>query len=155
MSPTIPMKTLRLLAAAPVAAFLLIVSASAADSPAVTPAAPAAAPAAATDPTGAWKWSITPPNSGQSFESTAKLDFKDGKLTGTVTGRMGPAPISDATFSPDGTIAFSIVRERDGEKFVVKYAGKFAGDAIKGSIEFPGFGGGDPMKMEWSATRAK
>jgi len=88
--PLITMKTTRLLAAALVAAFLLIINASAADSP-------AAAPAAAADPTGNWKWSITPPNSGQSFESTAKLDFKEGKLTGTVTGRMGETPISDAT----------------------------------------------------------
>jgi hypothetical protein len=141
------MKTTRLLAAALVAAFLLIINASAADSP-------AAAPAAAADPTGNWKWSITPPNSGQSFESTAKLDFKDGKLTGTVTGRMGEAPISDASVK-DGAIAFSVVRERDDQKFVIKYAGKLAGDAIKGTIEFPGFGGGDPMKFDWDATRTK
>jgi hypothetical protein len=94
-----------------------------------------AAPAVATDPTGNWKWSITPPNSGQSFESTAKLDFKEGKLTGTVTGRMGETPISDATFAPDGAIAFSVARERDGQKFVMKYAGKLAGDAIKGTID--------------------
>ncbi len=148
------MKTFRLLAAAPVVAFLLIISASAADSPAVAPAAPATASAAATDPAGNWKWSITPPNSDQSFESTAKLDFKDGKLTGTVTGRMGPAPISDASVK-DGTIAFTIVRERDDQKFVIKYAGTLAGDAIKGTIDFPAFGGGDPMKFDWNATRVK
>jgi len=148
------MKTIRLFAAASVAVFALILNAAAADSPAVASAAPATASAAA-DPTGNWKWSITPPNSGQSFESTAKLVFKDGKLTGTVTGRMGETPISDATFASDGAIAFSVVRERDGQKFVVKYAGKLAGDAIKGTIDFPDFGGGDPMKMDWSATRAK
>ena len=147
------MKTLRLWAAAPVAAFFLIISASAADSPAVA-ATPGAASAAATDPSGNWTWSITLPNSDQSFESTAKLDFKDGKLTGTVTGRMGPAPISDASVK-DGTIAFTIVRERDDQKFVIKYAGKLAGDAITGTIDFPAFGGGDPMKFDWNATRVK
>ena len=146
-SPLITMKTFRLFAAAFVAVFVLIINAVAADSP--------AAPAVAADPTGNWKWSITPPNSGQSFESTAKLDFKEGKLTGTVTGRMGETPISDATFAPDGAIAFSVARERDGQKFVIKYAGKLAGDAIKGTIVFPDFGGGDPMKMDWNATRAK
>jgi hypothetical protein len=149
------MKTYRLLAAAFVAAFLLIINATAADSPAVAAAAPAAAPAASADPAGNWKWSITPPNSDQSFESTAKLEFKEGKLTGTVTGRMGETPISDATFAPDGAIAFSVVRERDGQKFVLKYAGKLAGGAIKGTIVFPDFGGGDPMKMDWNATRTK
>jgi uncharacterized protein with FMN-binding domain len=148
------MKTFRLLAAAPVAAFFLIISASSADSPAVAPAAPVTASASATDPAGNWKWSITPPNSDQSFESTAKLDFKDGKLTGTVTGRMGSAPISDGSVK-DGTIAFTVVRERDDQKFVIKHAGKLAGDAIKGTIEFPGFGGGDPMKFDWNATRVK
>jgi hypothetical protein len=145
------MKTSRLFAAAFVAVFSLIINAVAADSP----AAPATAPAASADPAGNWKWSITPPNSGQSFESSVKLEMKDGKLTGILTGRMGETPISDATFAPDGTIAFSVARERDGQKFVMKYAGKLAGDAIKGTIDFPGFGGGDPMKMDWNATRAK
>ena len=146
------MKTYRLLAAASVAALVLIVNAPAADSLAVTAAA---APAAASaDPTGNWQWSITPPNSDQSFQSTAKLDFKDGKLTGTVTGRMGEAPVSDGSVK-DGAIAFIVVRERDGQKFVIKYAGKLAGDAIKGTIEFPGFGGGDPMKFDWNANRTK
>jgi hypothetical protein len=123
--------------------------------PAAATTTPAAAPTAAADPTGTWKWSITPPNSDQSFEASVKLAMNDGKLTGIYTGRMGEAPISDATFSPDGAIAFSVVRERDGMQFVIKYAGKLAGDAIKGSFEFPGFGGGDPMKMDWNATRAK
>ena len=151
--PPITMKTIRLCAAAFVAVFTLIINASAADSPAVASAAPTSS--AAADPTGNWKWSITPPNSGQSFESTAKRVFKDAKLTGTVTGRMGETAISDASFGPDGAIAFSVVRERDGQKFVVKYAGKLVGDAIKGTIDFPGFGGGDPSKMDWSATRTK
>ena len=133
------MKTSRLFAAAFVAVFSLIINAVAADSP--------AAPAAPADPTGNWKWSITPPNSGQSFESSVKLEMKDGKLTGILTGRMGDTPISDATFGQDGAIAFSVVRERDGQKLVMKYAGKLAGDAIKGTIDFPGFGGGDPMKL--------
>jgi hypothetical protein len=149
------MKTYRLFAAAFVAVFSLIINASAADSPAVASAAPAPASAAAADPAGNWKWSITPPNSGQSFESTAKLVFKDGKLTGTVTGRMGETPISDATLASDGAIAFSVVRERDGQKFVLKYSGKLTGDTIKGTIEFPDFGGGEPMKMDWNATRTK
>ena len=121
---------------------------------ATTPAAAVVA-ATAADLTGNWKWSITPPNSGQSFESSVKLEMKDGKMTGILTGRMGETPISDATFGPDGAIAFSVVRERDGQKFVMKYAGKLAGDAIKGTIDFPGFGGGDPMKLEWNAARAK
>ena len=121
---------------------------------ATTPAAAVVA-ATAADLTGNWKWSTTPPNSGQSFESSVKLEMKDGKLTGILTGRMGETPISDATFGPDGAIAFAVVRERDGQKFVMKYAGKLAGDAIKGTIMFPDFGGGDPMKMDWNATRAK
>ena len=40
-------------------------------------------------------------------------------------------------------------------KFVIKYAGKLEGDAIKGTIERPGRDGGAATKTDWTATRAK
>ena len=114
-------------------------------------AANTAAPAA--DPSGIWKWSITTPN-GDNFAVSLKLEFKNGQLTGVYTGRLGEAPISDASFR-DGAIAFSVVREFDGNKFVIKYQGRLEGDALKGIIEIPGFGGGDPLKVDWNASRAR
>lgn len=110
--------------------------------------------AAAADATGNWKWSFTPPNGGEAIESTAKLEAKDGVLTGTVTSRFGESPISDGSVK-DGLVTFNLVRERDGQKFVIKYSGQLEGDTIKGAFEFSGFGGGGAQKIDWTATRAK
>lgn len=128
------MKTLRLLSAASVA-FL------------------AASAALAGDPSGSWKWKVTTPN-GDAIDISLKLELKDGKLAGTYSSRFGDAPITEASFKDDA-IAFSVEREFDGNKFKIKYQGKLDGDSIKGSLELPGFGGGDPTKMDWNATRTK
>jgi len=112
-----------------------------------------AAPLAlAGDPTGSWKWTVATPNGDIAI--SASFEHKDGKLTGTYTSPFGEAPISDGTFKDDA-IAFSVERELDGNRFTVKYQGKLEGDSIKGSLELPGFGGGEPAKMDWNATRAK
>ena len=108
--------------------------------------------ALAADPNGNWKWTVE--FNGQSFDSAAKIEVKDGKLTGTLTSPMGEIPITDGTFK-EGVVTFTLTRERDGNKFVIKYQGKLEGDAITGSIDFPGFNGSDPMKMDWKASRVK
>ena len=106
----------------------------------------------AADIAGNWKWTSQGQNGTQ--ENTAKFEMKEGKLTGTVTNPRGEAPISAATLK-DGALAFSVEREYNGNKMVIKYTGKLDGDTIKGSIERPGRNGGDPTKVDWSATRVK
>jgi len=126
------MNTLRQLSAA-VAACLLAVAAFAGD------------------PSGTWKWTVTTPNG--EIETTLKLAVgKDGQLTGSYSNSFGETAISAATFKDDA-IAFNVEREFDGNKFVLKYAGKLEGDAIKGVIEAPAFGGGEPRKLDWNAKR--
>jgi hypothetical protein len=110
----------------------------------------AATAALAADPTGLWKWSTHSPNGD--IATTLKLESKDGKLTGAYSNQFGDATISNASFADD-VLAFEVVREFNGGKFVVKYRGKLQGDTIKGSIEAPGPDGGEPMKLEWNATR--
>lgn len=127
------MKSLPKLIAAFVAASALTVSAFAADL------------------TGTWKWTAQGRNGP--MEATAKLDLKDGVLTGTVAGRNGDTPIGDASFK-EGQIAFTVTREFNGNKFLIKYEGKLEGDTITGTIERPGRDGGAPTKTEWKATRA-
>lgn len=114
-------------------------------------AATAAAVAFAADPTGTWKWS-TPSPAGE-IPTTLKLESKDGKLTGAYSNQFGDTPISNATLQDD-TIAFEVVRDLGGTKYVVKYRGKVEGDAIKGTLEAPGRDGGAAMKLEWNAKRA-
>lgn len=105
------------------------------------------------DPSGTWKWS-QPGRDGQTSEISLKLDLKDEKLTGSLVGRMGETAISDAVFQGD-TIAFSVSRERNGTKWTSKYNAKLDGDTLKGTIEMPGRDGGEPRKIDWTATRAK
>jgi hypothetical protein len=94
-----------------------------------------------------------PGRDGQPREVTLKLELKDGQLTGSMSGFRGETPISTASFKDD-QIAFSIVREFNGNKMETKYQGKLDGDTLKGSSEGAGRDG-QVTKQEWTATRAK
>jgi len=128
------MKSLRTLAAAFLAASALTITAFAADI------------------SGSWKWTTQGRNGPQ--EVTSTLAVKDGVLTGTVSGRNGDAPIGDASLK-DGHVAFTVTREFNGNKIVIKYEGKFEGDTITGTIVRPGRDGDAPVTLEWKAARAK
>ena len=104
------------------------------------------------DPTGTWKWTV-PGRDGQPREVTLKLELKDGQLTGNMSGFRGETPLSDASFKDD-QIAFSVVREFNGNKLETKYQGKLDGDTLKGSSEGTGRDG-QVTKREWTAMRAK
>ncbi len=104
------------------------------------------------DPTGTWKWTI-PGRDGQPRDVTLKLDLKDNQLTGSISGFRGDTPISSGTFKDD-QIAFSVVREFNGNTFEQKYQGKLDGDTIKGAIDFTGRDG-QPVHRDWTATRQK
>jgi hypothetical protein len=111
----------------------------------------AASALAADTPTGTWKWTIE--FGGQTREQAMKLKLDGDKLTGTVTGRDGQeAKIENAKFK-DGEISFDVTRERDGQKFTIKYKGKQTGDAIKGKITV-NFGG-EEREFDWEPKRAK
>ena len=60
--------------------------------------------------------------------------------------------IDDATFK-DGEVAFSVTRERNGQKNTTKYKGKLDGDAIKGTIEMTR--DGNTTNRDWNAKREK
>jgi len=105
--------------------------------------------AAPANATGAWKWSFTPQN-GQAMDSTLQLKQENGKLTGTLTGRRGETAIEDGKIN-GAEVSFTVTRERNGEKFVAKYAGKISGDTINGKIEM---GSGDQARSrDWEAKR--
>jgi hypothetical protein len=110
-----------------------------------------AASAFAADPSGTWKWTVSTPNGD--IETTLTLALKAGALTGTYSNSFGDTAISNASLKDD-TLAFEVQREFDGNKFVLKYQGKLAGDTITGTIEVPGMDGGEPRKMDWNAKRA-
>ena len=112
--------------------------------------APATAVFAA-DPTGTWTWAVHSPNGD--IGTTARFGSKDGKITGAYSNEFGETAINNATLEGD-VLAFEVVRDLGGNQFIVKYRGKIEGDTIKGTIEAPGFGGGEAQKFEWSAKRS-
>jgi len=102
------------------------------------------------DPTGTWKWNFTTPT-GDTRETTLVLKLDGDKLTGTISGRRGETPISDATLKGD-EISFSVVREFGENKFTNKYTGKITGDTIKGKMEFVD-PAGEKRTRDWEAKR--
>jgi hypothetical protein len=111
------------------------------------------ATALAADPTGQWKWTSVTKTGGPS-EVVAALVVKDGVLTGTVTGRQGPAEISEASLKGD-VVAFSVTRSSGNMTVVFKYSGQVSGDTLTGTIEKTSTGGAAPTKTDWKATRGK
>jgi hypothetical protein len=117
-----------------------------------------AAFAADATPAGTWKFTQAGRGGGPGMERTFTLDYKEGKLTGTMKGTTGgpfeipDSPITDGSFK-DGKVAFTVTFEINDFKISQKYEGKLEGDKITGNIERPGRDGGAPTKNEWVATR--
>ena len=93
------------------------------------------------------------------MERTLILDFKDGKLTGTLKGgSMGQFEIPDAAIADgafkDGTVSFTVTTDFNGNKRTTKYEAKLDGDTLTGNTEAPGRDGA-AQKREFKATRAK
>jgi hypothetical protein len=126
-----------------------IASPAFADEPKKEPKADKKAAPAKGDPSGTWTWTVNNPN-GQSFESTATFKREGDKVTGTVTGRRGDTAISDGQLK-DGTLTFTVMREREGRKMVSKFQGKVEGNAIKGTMTMDR--GDGAQSRPWEAKR--
>jgi hypothetical protein len=102
------------------------------------------------DPTGTWTWTFTGQD-GQTRTSKLKLKTEADKVSGTITGRDGTeTAIQDPKLTGD-ELSFKVVRERDGNKFTIKYDGKISGDTIKGKSEFER--DGQSSSRDWEAKR--
>jgi hypothetical protein len=100
------------------------------------------------DPTGTWKFKTK--FGKKEVEQTLKLEAKDGKLTGTVSGGKEDTKIEDGKVK-DGEISFSVTREFKDMKFTTKYSGKVDGDTIKGKIKRDR--GGKEVEEDWEAKK--
>ncbi len=107
-------------------------------------------------PTGTWSWSTPGRDGGEPRKSTLTLKADGEKLTGKVSapGRQGGEPreteISDGKVKGDD-VSFNVVREFQGNKMTQKFAGKLAGDSIKGKIAFER--NGEEQSRDWEAKR--
>ena len=103
------------------------------------------------DPTGTWKWTVA--FNDQKRDMTLKLKLEGDKLTGAMLGRDNQEiKIDDAKFS-EGTVSFSVTRERNGQKSTTKYNGKVSGDTITGKQESER--GCQVRSRDWEAKRDK
>lgn len=106
-------------------------------------------------PTGTWTWTTPGRNGGPERKSTLKLKAEGEKLTGKVSspgreGQVMETEISDGKVKGD-EIEFKVVREFNGNKFVMGYKGKISGDTIKGKTEFERQG--EKQSRDWEAKR--
>lgn len=109
----------------------------------------------AADVAGEWSWTTPGRNGGAERKSTLTLKVDAGKLSGKISspGRDGAAvetAISDAKLDGD-SIAFSVVREFNGNSMTRKYSGKVAGDTLTGKTEFSR--NGETQSRDWVAKR--
>ena len=102
------------------------------------------------DPTGTWK--VKTKRGEKEVEVTIKLENKDGKVTGTVSGGKNDTKIEDGKFK-DGELTFTVTRELKDNKIVTKYTAKVTGDTIKGSstTDF----NGKEIKSDFEGKREK
>ena len=104
------------------------------------------------NPTGTWTWTVT--FGEREMTQTLKLKLDGDKLTGAVIGRNDQETTIDDAKYKDGELSFTVTREgRNGQKMTSKYSGKVSGDTIKGKIEMPPRGGGEPVTRDWEAKR--
>jgi hypothetical protein len=105
----------------------------------------------ADDPSGTWKWQVE--FGGQKRDVSLTLKLEGDKLTGHMPGRNNTVtPIEDASFK-DGTVAFSVTRERNGVKNTTKYSGKLSGDTITGKSNGTDRDG-KPVTRDWVAKKS-
>ena len=81
------------------------------------------------DVDGTWKTKFESPD-GQTRENTLVLKSDGEKLTGTLSSRMGDAKIENGTIKGDA-VAFTVVRNFNGEDVTFKYNGKITGNTMK------------------------
>ena len=100
---------------------------------------------------GTWQWTFRA-SGGQTFEPSIKLKQNADKITGTLVWGENEVPIEDGSIQGD-ELSFKIIRERDGEKYTMKFAGKVEADTLKGKVD-SNWGGADKT-YDWEAKRVR
>jgi hypothetical protein len=108
------------------------------------------APPAAPKLEGTWKWTFPMPD-GTKAQPKVKLK-RDGDI---LTGKAMVNPGSEIAIQEgriDGDqVSWSVIREQAGKKVTTRYAGKFAGETIQGTIESDW--AGESRTYPWTAKR--
>jgi hypothetical protein len=107
------------------------------------------------DPTGTYIWTMPGRNGGPDRTNTLVLKLDGDKLTGKLMspGRGGQTNNTEIAGSKitGANVSFSVVRSFNDNTFTNKYSGTFAGDSIKGKIEFER--DGETQSRDWEAKK--
>ncbi|MFM8271751.1 MAG: hypothetical protein ACKODX_05390 [Gemmata sp.] len=101
-------------------------------------------------PAGTWKW--TGKVGKKDVDQVLKLELKEGKLTGTLSGGKFDLKVEEGTFK-DGEVTITATGEFKGEKVVAKLSGKLTGDTIKGTATIDTKGKTKGKPEAWEARR--
>jgi hypothetical protein len=98
--------------------------------------------------TGVWKWT-SQGRDGQTRENSMNLVQEGNKITGTVSGRTEPRPITEGKLEGD-KLLLKVRRESERGIFTANYTGKVTGNKVTGEIQMQ-FGERE-FTREWTAT---
>ena len=103
---------------------------------------------------GTWKWKGSfrrGQQTNRTFEIRLNLEFKDGKLSGSMPGFGGrPNPIRNPTFQ-NGEISFEVERGQGERRSVQYFQGKLTQDVIQGKIRT--VSEDEEYTSDWEANR--
>jgi hypothetical protein len=106
------------------------------------------AAAAETEITGVWKWT-SQGRDGQTRDRSMNLKQDGSKVTGTVSGRRDPMPITEGKLEGD-KLVLTVKRESERGTFTANYQGTVVGNKVSGEITMK-FGDRE-FTREWTAT---
>jgi hypothetical protein len=103
--------------------------------------------AAAQDAQVAGTWTLSAPGRGGNMQNSTLTLTQDGqKLTGTLAGGRGDAPVT-GTISGN-SITFSVSRtNQNGDTMKIDYTGTVSGGSMKGTVNMRG------NSVDWTATK--
>jgi len=87
-------------------------------------------------------WSITMNTPMGSRDVTLKLETSSGRLTGEVSSAQGTQALVNTTVDGDAA-TWDVEMSGPMGALTLSYAATVEDDAIKGTVEFGGFGSGD------------
>jgi hypothetical protein len=79
------------------------------------------------------------------------LQLDGDTLTGTMLASEGSRTQIENVRYENGQLSFDVPREWNGQRFASQYAGKFDGEQLEGTVEFPRRG--SSRTLTWAATR--
>ncbi len=103
------------------------------------------------DPSGTWKCETD--INRQKRASTLTVMRDGDKLTGTMTWPDNMESKIEGAVLKDAELTFSAAREREGQRFTIKYKVKVDGDTIKGKAEADL--GGETRTFDFEGKREK